>query len=186
MRSLTMTRILRRVGRTPALLPLLVMVATLVMPGCRGGSGGPVEGAFAPDFVLPTVDGTPRRLSSYRGKVVLLNLWATWCSPCVEEMPTLDGLAAQYEGKGLVVVGVAADEDPAVVKAFAAKARLRFDILMDPGGATGTQYGITGYPETFLIDRQGRLQGKFVGALPRPGSEGSAEWTARLDALLGG
>ncbi len=101
-------------------------------------------------------------------------------------MPTLDGLAAEYAGKGLVVVGVAADEDPAVVKAFAAKARLRFDVLMDPGGATGTQYGITGYPETFLIDRQGRLQGKVVGALPRPGTEGSAEWKARLDALLGG
>jgi thiol-disulfide isomerase/thioredoxin len=132
------------------------------------------------------MDGTVQKLSNYRGKIVLVNLWATWCPPCLEEMPLLETLAARYGSRGLVVLGIAADEDRSAVERFLAKRPLSFDVLLDPNGEVGTRYGITGYPETFVVDREGRLQLKFIGPLPGNQGEPGPELAGKLEALLGG
>jgi cytochrome c biogenesis protein CcmG/thiol:disulfide interchange protein DsbE len=153
--------------------------------GCTGGSG-PAEGELAPDFVLPRLDGTVQKLSNYRGNVVLVNLWATWCPPCIEEMPLLDQIAREYGPRGLVILGIAGDEDREAVERFVQAQSPAFHILLDPGGAVGTQYGITGYPETFLVDRAGRFRGKFVGPLPEVDGRPGSQVTDALEEVCGG
>jgi thiol-disulfide isomerase/thioredoxin len=132
------------------------------------------------------MDGTVQKLSNYRGRVVLVNLWATWCPPCLEEMPLLETLAARYGPRGLVILGIAADEDRSAVERFLAKRPLSFEVLLDPNGEVGTRYGITGYPETFVVDREGRLQLKFIGPLPASEGEPGSELAGKLEAVLGG
>ena len=156
-----------------------------VLDGCKS-SGPPVAGDLAPDFVLQSLGGATRKLSNYRGKIVLVNLWATWCPPCVEELPVLDQLVADYAGKGLVVLAVAGDDDPQAVRDFVARSPVKFEVLLDTGGAIGTQYGISGYPETFFIDRQGRLRNKIIGPVAHEGTRPGKELTKAIEDLLGG
>ncbi|MBI5506652.1 MAG: prolipoprotein diacylglyceryl transferase [Deltaproteobacteria bacterium] len=164
---------------------LMVALLTLPLAGCDAKKGV-AEGELAPDFVLQSADGQTRKLSNYRGHVVLVNLWATWCPPCIEEMPVLNQLAEAYRDKGLVVLGVAGDDDPGRVRAFMAKTPLEFEVLLDPDGAIGTQYGITGYPETFFVDREGRVRGKIIGAIPAQAGRVAPQFAQRLESLLGG
>jgi thiol-disulfide isomerase/thioredoxin len=133
--------------------------------GCRG-MGAPRTGDLAPDFVLPDLDGNVQKLSNHRGKPVLVNLWATWCPPCIAEIPLLDEIVREYGPRGLVVLGIAGDDEDARVRDFVAKHSPAFKVLLDPGGTVGTMYAITGYPETFLVDRDGRLVTKFIGPVP--------------------
>lgn len=172
-----------RLGRATGAVAVALAVA---FSACTSPSAPPKEGDLAPDFVLQSADGPTRKLSNYRGKVVLVNLWATWCPPCIAEMPILDRLTERYAERGLVVLGVAADDDPERVHDFLGKSPVKFQVLLDPDGVVGTQYGITGYPETFFVDRQGRVRDKIIGPLPHEGREPSAEFIARLEALLGG
>ena len=157
----------------------------LVAAGCKE-AGPPASGDLAPDFVLQSFDGPTRKLSNYRGKLVLVNLWATWCPPCVAELPVLAKVSEEYGDKGLVILAVAGDEDPQTVREFLAKAPANYEVLFDPDGVIGTRYGITGYPETFFVDRQGLLRDKIIGPLPHEGDSISKDLKARIDALLGG
>lgn len=161
----------------------IFVVLALALGGCKGASGL-MTGDLAPDFVLPRLDGKVQALSNYRGKVVMLNLWATWCPPCLAEMPLLNDLADRYADRGLTIVGIAGDEIAADVQAFVQETPLHFDVLLDPQGAVGTEYGITGYPETFLIDREGKLLVKFIGPLPSPGGKPTAELLHTIDQAL--
>ncbi|MFN2425888.1 MAG: TlpA family protein disulfide reductase [Candidatus Binatia bacterium] len=165
----------------------VVLCAALVAAtaGCNT-AGAPVKGDIAPEFVLQSTTGAVRKLSNYRGKIVLVNLWATWCPPCIAELPVLDQLSAAYADKGLVILAVAGDEDTQAVHDFLARSPVKFEVLLDPNGAIGTQYGITGYPETFFVDRQGKLQDKIIGPLPHEGPGASKELTKRIEELLGG
>jgi len=149
-------------------------------------SPGPHRGDLAPDFFLPALDGRVQKLSNYRGRVVLVNLWATWCPPCIEEMPLLNEIVRRYEQRGLVVIGIAADEERELVERFVQEHPLQFEVLLDPQGAVGTEYGITGYPETFLIDREGRLVAKIVGPLPSLGDQPTPDLLKTIDEALGG
>ena len=167
-----------------AAVALAALVAATA--GSCKSSGPPVSGDVAPDFVLQSLNGQTRKLSNYRGKVVLVNLWATWCPPCVEELPVLSKLAEDYAARGLVVLGVAGDEDTQAVRDFLAKSPVKFEVLFDPKGAIGTQYGITGYPETFFVDRAGKLRDKIIGSVPHKGSEAGKELIAKVEELLGG
>ena len=155
----------RRVWSSGWRAAALVGAMLVASAGCKG-AGGVEPGARAPDFVLPRLDGTVQKLSNYRGKVVVVNLWATWCPPCLAEMPVLNEIVREYGSRGVVVLGVASDDDKTAVERFVQAESPRMEILLDPGGAVGTQYGITGYPETFLVDRDGRLRKKFIGPLP--------------------
>jgi DsbE subfamily thiol:disulfide oxidoreductase len=161
---------------------ILAVAATL---GACTGASGPQIGDRVPDFVLPRLDGKVQQLSNYRGKVVMLNLWATWCPPCIAEMPLLNELANDYAGQGLSIVGIAGDENADDVHDFVQETPLGFDVLLDPHGAVGTEYGITGYPETFLIDREGKLLAKFIGPLPSPGGRPTPELVRTIKQALG-
>ncbi|HYC57110.1 MAG TPA: TlpA disulfide reductase family protein [Candidatus Binatia bacterium] len=174
-------------GLTPfAKRCLTPFVVVAVLAGCDVGGGKLSDGDLAPDFILQSLDGKTRKLSIYRGQVVLVNLWATWCPPCIEEMPLLNRIAEQYKDRGLIVLGVAGDDDVSRVQEFVERTPLKFEILLDPDGAIGTQYGITGYPETFFVDREGRIRDKIIGRIPAQGAGAAPDFTARLEKILGG
>lgn len=177
------------ISRPSARLSRLVAAAGLALAvltaGCQA-SGPPKNGDLAPDFVLQNTAGATRKLSNYRGKIVLVNLWATWCPPCIAELPLLDQLATEFGDQGLVILGVAGDEDPQAVHEFLANSPVKFEILLDSKGVIGTQYGITGYPETFFVDRQGRLRDKIIGPLPHQGGALHPDFRKRIEELLRG
>jgi len=136
---------------------------------------------LAPDFVLPDLKGQAIRLSALRGKVVLVNLWTTWCPPCREEMPSMERLYQRLRTKDFELLAVSQDEDGArVVEPFVQEHALTFPILIDPAREVGSRYGVWGYPETFVIDRTGRVVERVIG--PRDWT--SAEQIATLEALL--
>ena len=121
-------------------------------------------GDRAPDFDLTAEDGSGIRLQDYRGKLVLLNFWATWCPPCVDEMPSLNLVYEHLREKGLVVLGVSVDEEEAAYRDFLQSARVRFPTVRDPERTVPARYGTVKYPETYLIDREGYVLRKYVGA----------------------
>ncbi|HEX5520974.1 MAG TPA: redoxin domain-containing protein [Longimicrobiaceae bacterium] len=135
----------------------------------------PVEvGTAAPDLVAADLDGRPVSLAELRGEVVLLNVWATWCPPCREEMPSMQRLAEQLGPEGLRIVAVSIDaasgkrdaggREGGDVRAFADEYGLTFDIWRDPEGRVQQIYRTTGVPESFVIDRRGMIVKKVIGA----------------------
>jgi peroxiredoxin len=123
----------------------------------------PARSREAPGFVLPDLSGKVVRMDDLRGKVVLLNLWATWCPPCVEEMPTLEALSKKMTGRDFVLLAISEDEHPEKVGPWVEKRGLTFPVLLDARGQVGGDLGITGYPETFIVDRAGRIVHHHVG-----------------------
>jgi peroxiredoxin len=118
----------------------------------------------APDFSLRDLDGHMHRLSDFRGKVVFLNLWATWCPPCRMEMPSMERLHQRLRGKDFVMLAVSQDEAGAsAVEPFVHEMGLTFPILLDAEGVVPPLYGVTGYPETFLINRGGQVVHHTIG-----------------------
>ncbi len=121
-------------------------------------------GTEAPGFRLPSLAGEERELRAYRGQIVVLNFWATWCPPCVAEMPSLERLHHTLGPEGLAVVTVSTDEDGEALARFTREYGLTLPVLRDPGGrVAGDVFHTTGYPETFVIDRQGILLQHTVG-----------------------
>jgi len=115
-------------------------------------------GKRAPAFTAKRLDGPGKlSLASFRGRPVVLNFWASWCGPCKREAPTLERTWQQYKSQGLVVLGVDYTDASSDARSFAAKHGLTFPIVRDGNGVIGTRYGLTGVPETFVIDRSGRL-----------------------------
>ena len=127
-------------------------------------------GSTAPDFAAATLDArsATRTLRDYRGDVVLLNIWATWCLPCREEMPSLQRLHEALGDDGLRIVAVSIDRDDDAaekIRAFAAEYGLTFEILHDPTGEIQRRYQTTGVPETFVIGPDGEIRRKQIGAV---------------------
>ncbi|HEU4749090.1 MAG TPA: TlpA disulfide reductase family protein [Gemmatimonadaceae bacterium] len=125
-------------------------------------------GSEAPNFTAVTVDSAPRlkSLADYRGQVVMVNVWATWCLPCRVEMPSIEALHRDYAPKGFKVLAVSVD-DPGhaeTIRAFVEQYGLTFDILHDPDKKIVEQYDILGYPETFIIGRDGLIRKKLLSA----------------------
>jgi cytochrome c biogenesis protein CcmG/thiol:disulfide interchange protein DsbE len=140
-------------------------------------------GSEAPGFRLPSLSGSEVDLASKRGKIVLVNFWATWCPPCVAEMPSLESLHRALAPEGLSVVTVSTDEDEAELRRFVSGRALTLPVLRDPGGrVAGDAYHTTGYPETFVLDRGGRVLQHVVG----PTEWDSAERLAYFRGLLEG
>lgn len=120
----------------------------------------------APDFAFPGLDGKKVGLGDYRGKVVFLNIWATWCPPCREEMPSMEKLYQELKGEDFEILAVSIDTSGAkAVAPFAKEYRLSFPILLDPEGTIKPLYGITGVPESFIINKDGRIEKIVVGPL---------------------
>lgn len=129
---------------------------------------GIATGEPAPDFELKNLDGASVRLSDYRGSVVLLNFWASWCPPCRVEMPHMQRFYQDYAAKGVVVLGVnltATEEHPDRVRPFVEKRQLTFPVVLDEKGEVMKAYQVVGYPTTYLIDEDGTVREKFVGVL---------------------
>lgn len=146
----------------------LLLSGILFLAGCYGGTRPPRIGNPAPEFTLQDAD-RKLSLSDYRGKVVLLNFWATWCPPCIAEMPDLIALQDKMKDRGVVVVGVSIDADEDAYHKFLKQYKVNFVTVRDEDRKTPTLYGTFGWPETYIIDRQGVVRRKFIGA---------ADWTS--------
>ena len=146
-------------------LGIVVAVRTMRHQGSpRTSASGTRAHAMAPDFTLPQLDGQDLRLSSYRGKVVLLDFWATWCVPCREETPHFVEMQRQYGDRGLQVIGVSMDDGPEPVRDFYQKFHINYPVVMGTA-QTGADFGgVLGLPIAFLIDRDGRIMVKHMGA----------------------
>jgi cytochrome c biogenesis protein CcmG/thiol:disulfide interchange protein DsbE len=120
----------------------------------------------APDFVLERLDGEgDLRLEELRGKAVVLNFWASWCNPCKEEAPFLEEVWREDRDRGLVVLGVDAKDFRRDARAFVERFDLTFPVVYDGPGDTLEGYGVTGFPETFVLDREGRVVDAFAGGV---------------------
>ncbi len=135
----------------------------------------------APDFAVTDLQGRTVRLSALRGKVVLLNLWATWCAPCIEEMPSIERLWSTLGGDDFALLAVSQDEEGRrSVEPFVEKMRVSFPVFLDPDHEVGDRYGVWGYPETFVIDRNGYVVERVIG----PRDWASPESVGSLRALI--
>jgi peroxiredoxin len=154
---------------------LLLALICLVLCGCDKEAENPVTSLFentggligqaAPELMLRDLDGQLQQLSQFEGKVVLLNFWATWCPPCREEMPSMQALQQRFGDQGLVVLAVNTEENGALaVAAFLEKYSYSFPILLDPEAEAQNAYGVFRFPESFIIDRNGVIVDKVIGA----------------------
>lgn len=154
-----------------ALLGLLIWKVATRDPGGAAAKLAASKGApvAAPQFMLPRIngipgvpDGTTVSLASLTGKVVVLNFWASWCIPCKQESPRLQEAYSKYKDQGVVVLGVDAQDFTGDARSFARKYGLTYPIVHDGSGKTLSPYGVTGFPETFFVDRQGNLVGQRI------------------------
>lgn len=116
-----------------------------------------------PDFNLQDLDGRSVTLKEFRGKVVFVNFWATWCPPCRDEMPSMQRIYNEYRDKGLVMLAINFMESPNTIRPFLSEHKLTFPILLD-SGTVMVSYGVLGLPATYLIDRQGKAAARALGA----------------------
>ena len=150
-RNKPLSKSLRRI--TAAALLMLLCGATTAMK----------VGDVAPDFTRADVAGRPVHLAEYRGKLVLLNFWATWCTPCRKELPVFSEWQRDYHAQGLQVVGVSMDDDAAPVKQLLAQHPVPYPIVMGDAKLAGSFGGVLGLPLSFLIDAQGRIAARYRG-----------------------
>jgi peroxiredoxin len=135
------------------------------LPSAVAGAAAP--GKPAPDFVLPDANGKLVRLSELRGQVVLVNLWATWCPPCIAEMPDLAAVYNAYKAEGFMILGVNDQERKETVLDFLAHNALPYPTLLDPDSRVARAYGTSFLPASFLIDRRGVLRATYPGQTNR-------------------
>lgn len=154
------------------IIAVLAAIGFLLFYGQNSGQRVKIirEGDQAPEFRLSALDGKAVSLSSYRGKVVMVHFWATWCPPCVEELPTLERLYRSYFGKDLEILAVSVDEGGAgAVGQFMQRNKFALPVLLNPDQSVARSYGTLKFPETYLIDRDGIVRRKIIGA---------ADWTS--------
>jgi peroxiredoxin len=167
----TVTREDTRIMKKNALVVIIVVLAAvgaLFFFGQNSGQRTKIirEGDRAPEFSIPSLDGKPVSLSSFRGKAVMVHFWATWCPPCVEELPTLERLYRGNFGRDLEILAVSVDEGgAAAVVPFMQKNRFALPILLNPDQSVSRAYGTFKFPETYLVDREGVVRKKVIGAV---------------------
>jgi len=140
---------------------------TVMNLGAGAEKPHPLAGKSAPDFTLQDLDGRSVSLKSLRGKVVVLDFWATWCGPCVASLPLVTSVASSFKDQGVVFYAANQREDAAVIRKFQADKGLTFPVLLDPEGKAGGLYQALAIPETVLIDRNGKIQAVHVGYNPQ-------------------
>jgi peroxiredoxin len=134
-------------------------------------------GDRAPSFEVTTNQGSAISARSFGGELLLLNFWATWCAPCIQEMPSLEQFHRTYQGEGVVVVGISVDRNPTAYENFLQRSGITFPNALDSAAGISSSFGTFRYPETYIIDRNGVILDKFTGA---------AEWTSQpvVDRIL--
>lgn len=152
-------------------------------PDAAAGDGRVEVGFPAPAYAAVSLDGDSVSLAGQRGKVVLLNVWATWCHPCRDEIPQLRAIHAQYQAQGLELIGVSVDTDGTddTIRGFMRDFQMTFPIWRDPDERVSAQFLVVGVPATFLIDRKGILRWRKTG----PITPGDTSLTAAIQRALG-
>jgi cytochrome c biogenesis protein CcmG, thiol:disulfide interchange protein DsbE len=147
-----------------AVLPLILIGLLAWLTIARSADGSPTSiGDEAPDFSLVSTDGETVRLSELRGRPVIVNFWASWCVPCIEEFPLLRDAAEQHADEDLAIVGVIFDDGPEAAAAFMEEHAGAWPAVMDPGMEVAAAYGVFGPPETYFIGRDGRIVARQIG-----------------------
>jgi peroxiredoxin len=156
----------RRATQFPSALLVCFLLAAL--SGCHSGSRPPRIGSNALDFTVQD-DQSKITLSQFRGQVVVLNFWATWCPPCVEEMPSLVQMQRRFKAQGVTVLAVSVDVDESAYRQFVKDHNVDLLTVRDPDQKSSALYGTFKFPETYIVDRNGVIRRKFIGAV---------DWTA--------
>jgi thiol-disulfide isomerase/thioredoxin len=161
---------------------LIAAAALLVLPGLAGTSPTAVlaNGAAAPTFQLDSMAGKKVNLNDFRGKVVLLNFWASWCGPCRKEMPILEQLHKQYQAKGVTLVGVNVEPSSDDAVKWLKGTPVSFPILFDRDSSVSKLYQVQGMPNTVILDRKGKV--RFIHRGYKPGEEN--EYLDQIRALV--
>jgi peroxiredoxin len=170
-------------SRTVALLlGGLLAVAALALVVSGQSHAPPLRtGGIAPSFVLPDLEGREVGLGELRGKVVLVNFWATWCKPCEDEMPAMQRLHDALAPAGFELLAVSVDDTEEPVREFQSRLGLRFPILMDPAKEVADSYQSFRFPESFLVDRDGTLVARYIG----PRDWDAPAYVERIRRLIG-
>jgi len=143
---------------------IIVLLQTKDSSFNLSGKPGLGKGVPARNFTFPGRDGKKVSLADYKGKVVLLNIWATWCAPCMAEMPSMEKLYQEFKDEGFELLAVSVDESGAeAVTLFMKKHKLSFPVLLDPRGDIKNLYQVTGIPESFIMDKDGIIVEKVIG-----------------------
>lgn len=159
------------------------MIITIIMVFLMGTvniSPGYGKGEKAPDFTLKSLSGKNIKLSELRGRVVLVNFWATWCAPCKKELPYFNHLYKKYQGLGLEILGINIDKMTSRAEGMSDALALSFPILLDPSGKTSNRYGIRSMPTTFIVAKDGTLRHVHWGFSPTD----SARYEKEIRGLL--
>ena len=156
-----------------AILALVVSIATRhwSRPARSTQGGKAVSLPLAPDFSVTDLSGQTLQLSRYRGKVVVLNFWATWCSPCRSEIPRFVGFENKYGGDGFEIIGISLDDDPKRVRGFYQLLGMNYPVAIGDASLAERYGGVLGLPVSFLIGRDGRIRAKHVGETDVSGME---------------
>jgi cytochrome c biogenesis protein CcmG, thiol:disulfide interchange protein DsbE len=172
-------RLPRRFLVYAALLPFVVLGAAGFALFLRGPTISPTTiGSVAPDFSLVDLDGNPVHLADLRGQPVIVNFWASWCGPCVDEFPLLKSVAEEHTRDGLVVLGIVYQDRSEAARAFMEQNGGTWQALMDPDERVARAYNIFGPPETYFVGRDGRIVARHFGQLT------AASLDAKLAAIM--
>jgi cytochrome c biogenesis protein CcmG/thiol:disulfide interchange protein DsbE len=143
---------------------LLVILLAVIIVGCSKSDSGQGLTGGAPDFTLPAVDGSMVSMSDYRGKVILVDFWATWCPPCQEMIPVLSKLHKRYSDKGLVILGVSLDRDGLeALGVYVHENMIPYKVVMGDTRIGNAFGGVSSIPTLYIVDRDGRLVRKLAG-----------------------
>ena len=163
-RAVDLRRLPLRALVAAALVPLVVSALLGAWIVSRMPTTPPaIVGSVAPSFELADLDGNPVRLEDLRGRPVIVNFWASWCMPCVEEFPLLRAVAERHADDGLAVVGIVYQDRSQAARDFMARNGATWPAAVDPGGKVAAAYGIVGPPETFFIGRDGTIVARQIG-----------------------
>jgi len=177
------------------LLSLGLVLLVVCLFGCsRRSETGLYPGDIPPDFSLPTISGDggeTLKLSDLKGRVVLVNFWASWCGPCVSELPAMERLYTRLKSRGLVIVGVGVDDQPEALTEFQRRFGLTFPLVVDQTGEVKSRYKLSGVPESFIVDKEGKLvmvpdpeDGVPTVRIVGPRAWDSPDAVARIESLL--
>jgi peroxiredoxin len=174
-------------GRPFLLAKRLSLAAALLWTGSAGCGGDRPSAAApapavrpAPNFTLKDVSGRAVSLADFKGRVVLLDFWATWCPPCRESIPVLQKMHEEYSARGVTVLGVSVDQDASVVPPFVKRKSMSYSVLLDDAGEASDLYRVSGIPSLFLLNKDGVIVKNWVGFAP--GME--AQWRRAVENLL--
>ena len=149
--------------KTRVVAGCIVVLLVSLLSSCRSGARKGATAA-APDFTVTDIQGKKLSLSAYRGKVVLLDFWATWCAPCLEEIPHFVDMQQKLGSQGFQALGISMDDGPKPVQQFYADHKLNYPVAVGDAKLADSFGGILGLPVTFVINRDGQIRKKFVGA----------------------